>query len=432
MTSDATPSGTLRDTMRAGVRDVSGIWWWFLILGVLWTWFGMYVLSYRVGSLAAVAALVGVAFLFGGITQLAVAARVQSWRWLFIVAGILSVAAGIVTFVWPGRTLYIVAIFVAWYLIIFGVMHVVASLAGPKVQWWWAQLLLGIAEGVLGVWAVRSWQRSLLTLVTLVGVWAIFYGVSEIFAAFSIREAGKRVSCQWLCDGMARQVIGWKKRLTIAAFTLARAAPNLMTLTVAPRITSGDGSHTDCAGSGQEPGDQTDRRAPGRKGRRRRLGARCPGALVGVRAGVDGVQHHQPRVVDRPLGVVDRVGCVAFRPVRVTGRRAGVELLGPLVDLRLEVVHSGGGVGLHLRPLAPCAGGGLPGLLLGVLDGQVHVDLGLADALPKLVMGLGGGSLCRRLGLRGVLLERVELFGEVHASSLGGVDCVDCRSGCPQ
>src|SRR6266568_3920511 len=73
MTSDATPSGTLRDTMRAGVRDVSGIWWWFLILGVLWTWFGMYVLSYRVGSLAAVAALVGVAFLFGGITQLALA-----------------------------------------------------------------------------------------------------------------------------------------------------------------------------------------------------------------------------------------------------------------------------------------------------------------------------------------------------------------------
>ncbi len=43
------------------------------------------------------------------------------------------------------------------------------------------------------MWAVRSYQRSLLTLVTLVGVWAIFGGVSEIFAAFSLREAGKRV-----------------------------------------------------------------------------------------------------------------------------------------------------------------------------------------------------------------------------------------------
>ncbi len=193
MTSDAPPSTTLQDAIRTGVRDLSVIWWWFLILGVLWTWFGMFVLSYRVGSLAAVAAFVGVAFLFGGVTQLAVASRVQSWRWLFVVAGILSVAPGVMTFVWPGITLYVVSVFVAWYLIIFGVMHLVGALAGPKVAWWWTQLLLGVAELVLGVWAIRSWQRSVLTLVTLVGVWAIFHGVNEIFAAFSLREATKRV-----------------------------------------------------------------------------------------------------------------------------------------------------------------------------------------------------------------------------------------------
>ena len=119
-------------------------------LGVLWTLFGTYVLSYRVGSLAAVAALVGVAFLFGGITQLAVATRVQSWRWLFIVAGILGVAAGILTLVWPAITLYVVSILVAWYLIIFGIMHLVGALAGPKLRLWWTQLLLGMAELVLG------------------------------------------------------------------------------------------------------------------------------------------------------------------------------------------------------------------------------------------------------------------------------------------
>jgi uncharacterized membrane protein HdeD (DUF308 family) len=79
-----------------------------------------------------VAALVGVALLFGGLTQLAVATRVQSWRWLVIVAGILGVAAGILTFVWPAITLYVVAILVAWYLIVFGVMHLVGALAGPS------------------------------------------------------------------------------------------------------------------------------------------------------------------------------------------------------------------------------------------------------------------------------------------------------------
>ena len=198
MTSDVTSSRSassrspLREAMRAGAREMSAMWWWFLLLGILWTWFGMYVLSYRVGSLAAVAAFVGVAFLFGGITQLVVATRVRSWRWLYIIAGIIGVAAGIGTFVWPDITLYVVSILVAWYLIFFGTIHLVDALAGPKRGWWWTGLLLGIAELVLGVWAVRSWERSLLTLMTLVGVWAIVYGVNEIFAAFTLRDAGKQ------------------------------------------------------------------------------------------------------------------------------------------------------------------------------------------------------------------------------------------------
>jgi uncharacterized membrane protein HdeD (DUF308 family) len=189
--SNATPSNPFQDAVRSGVRDLSSVWWWFLILGVLWTLFGTYVLSFRVGSLAAVAAFVSVAFLFGGVTQLVVAARVQSWRWLFIIAGILGIAAGILTVVWPAITLYVVSVLVAWYLIVFGIVHLVGALAGPKLRYWWTQLLLGIAELVLGVWAVRSWQQSLVTLVTLVGVWAIFHGVNEIFAAFSVRQAGK-------------------------------------------------------------------------------------------------------------------------------------------------------------------------------------------------------------------------------------------------
>jgi uncharacterized membrane protein HdeD (DUF308 family) len=74
-----------------------------------------------------------VAFLFGGITQLAVASRVQSWRWLFILSGTMGVAAGIGTFFWPSITLYVVSILVAWYLIAFGIIHLVDALAGPKL-----------------------------------------------------------------------------------------------------------------------------------------------------------------------------------------------------------------------------------------------------------------------------------------------------------
>jgi uncharacterized membrane protein HdeD (DUF308 family) len=113
-------------------REMSRIWSWFLILGIAWIWYGMFVLSYRVGSLVAVAALVGVAFLFGGVGQLLVAGRVETWRWLFIVTGILAVAAGIMTFAWPDITLYVVLILMAWYLIVFGIVHLVSALAGAQ------------------------------------------------------------------------------------------------------------------------------------------------------------------------------------------------------------------------------------------------------------------------------------------------------------
>ena len=192
MTTDMKTLDPVADTVRAGAREVSAVWWWSLPLGALWIWFGTFVLSYRVESLAAVAAFAGVAFLGGGITQLVVASRVPTLSWLSFIGGALGIAAGIVTLAWPGITLYVVSILVAWYLIAFGSLHLVSALAGPKLPWWWTGLLLGLAELVLGVWAARSWEHSLLTLVTLVGVWALCRGVSEIFAAFTLRQVAKQ------------------------------------------------------------------------------------------------------------------------------------------------------------------------------------------------------------------------------------------------
>ncbi len=193
MNTDVKTPGTLRDTIRQDARAVSRGWLWLVGLGTLWIWFGMFVLSFKVGSLVAVASFVGTAFLFGGITQLLVSSRVPTLRWLSILGGSLGVVAGMVTFAWPDITLYVVSVMVAWYLIVFGTIHLVNALAGPKLAFWWNGLLLGLSELVLGVWATRSWEHSLVTLVTLVGVWAICRGVSEIVAGFTARQVGSQV-----------------------------------------------------------------------------------------------------------------------------------------------------------------------------------------------------------------------------------------------
>jgi uncharacterized membrane protein HdeD (DUF308 family) len=191
MTSSVKTPDPLLDTVRAGAHQASTAWGWIVALGALWIGYGMFVLSFQVGSLVAVASLVGVAFLLGGTTQLVLAAREPTLRWLNIIGGLLGIAAGLLTFAWPGITLYVVSIMVACYLIVYGTIHIVNALAGPKLPGWWTGLLFGITELVLGVWATRSVETSLLTLVTLVGVWAISRGINEIFAGFTLRQIGK-------------------------------------------------------------------------------------------------------------------------------------------------------------------------------------------------------------------------------------------------
>jgi uncharacterized membrane protein HdeD (DUF308 family) len=173
-----------RDTVRGLTRS----WWLFLVVGILWILFGMFVLSYNVGSLWALAVFCGVTFIGTGITQLLGAGRVEGWRWLYILGGVLSILAGILAFAWPGRTLLVISVVLAWFLVFKGIVDVVAALASIGRPWWWLGLILGVLELLLGIWAAGYPGRSLFVFVNLVGIFAMFYGFGEIFAAFDLRR----------------------------------------------------------------------------------------------------------------------------------------------------------------------------------------------------------------------------------------------------
>jgi uncharacterized membrane protein HdeD (DUF308 family) len=188
--SDLSTEPVISDAVRrAVVRELARSWWLLLLLGVFWVLFGMFVLSYRVGSLLALAVMAGVAFLLSGIAELTASTRVPSWRWLYIVGGLLSIIAGLTALVWPGVTLFALSVVLSWFLVVMGIVHVIAALAGPKRDWWWMVLLLGVAEFLLGAWAAGYPGRSLLVFVNLVGIYALVHGFTDIFAAFALREA---------------------------------------------------------------------------------------------------------------------------------------------------------------------------------------------------------------------------------------------------
>ena len=178
---------------RDAVRRLASSWWLFLILGILWILFGMFVLSYNVGSLLALAVFIGVTFVMTGITQVLAAGRVDSWKWLYLIGGVLSIIAGILAFIWPGSTLLVLSVILAWFLVFKGIVDTVGALASIGRPWWWLGLLLGIVEFLLGIWAAGYPGKSLFVFVNLVGIYAIFYGFTELFAAFELRGLGRRL-----------------------------------------------------------------------------------------------------------------------------------------------------------------------------------------------------------------------------------------------
>jgi uncharacterized membrane protein HdeD (DUF308 family) len=178
---------------RDAIRGITRAWWLFLLIGILWILFGMFVLSYNVGSLLALAVFAGVTFIMTGVNQLLAAGRVESWRWLWVIGGALSIIAGIMALVWPGRTLLVLAGLLGWFLVFKGIVDIVGALSAHGRPYWWLGLILGVLELLLGIWAAGYPGRSLFVFVNLVGIYAIFYGFTELFAAFDLRGLGHRL-----------------------------------------------------------------------------------------------------------------------------------------------------------------------------------------------------------------------------------------------
>jgi uncharacterized membrane protein HdeD (DUF308 family) len=69
----------------------------------------------------------------------------------------------------------------------FVAFDVVISLSNTNLKGWWLLLLAGIISFALGAWTIGNPDRSVLLLVTILGVYAIFHGVAELMFGFQVR-----------------------------------------------------------------------------------------------------------------------------------------------------------------------------------------------------------------------------------------------------
>ncbi len=112
----------------------------------------------------------------------------RNW-WLAALRGALAVVFGVAAFVWPGLTLEVLVLLFGAYAFVDGAVVLSFGLmaAGDHERWWPLVLggVVGIATGVLTFIYPGA---TALALVYVIGAWAIITGILEIAAAIRLRK----------------------------------------------------------------------------------------------------------------------------------------------------------------------------------------------------------------------------------------------------
>jgi len=178
------------------IAPVTGKWWIPLVTGVAWLVVSVLIFRFDYSTVAAVAVLFGIVAIASSLNEVMLAAiSTTGWRIAHLLFAAVTFAIGIISFIHPGDTFVALAALVSFYLVFRGSFDLVQAFSLSRyLPGWWLLLITGIAELLIGFWAAGSWDLSVVVLVAWVGATALMRGLTEIVAAFQLRDVGHALS----------------------------------------------------------------------------------------------------------------------------------------------------------------------------------------------------------------------------------------------
>jgi uncharacterized membrane protein HdeD (DUF308 family) len=169
-------------------------WWALLLRGIAAVLFGLAALFWPGLTLFVLIVFFGAYALVDGI--FAIVAGISGSggrRWLLLAEGALGVLAGLVAFFYPGITALVLLYVIAFWAIFTGILEVVMAIwLRREIENEWLMGLSGVLSVLFGVILAVLPGVGLLSLVWLVGIYALIFGVALIVLGFRVR--GRRAS----------------------------------------------------------------------------------------------------------------------------------------------------------------------------------------------------------------------------------------------
>jgi uncharacterized membrane protein HdeD (DUF308 family) len=181
--------------MRVPVIDVDSLshnWWVVVLRGLAGMAFGLVTFFAPGISLLALVLVFGAYALVDGILAIISAIRRERpgdrW-WLLLLEGIVGIAAGVVAFLLPGMTAFVLLYVIAAWALVTGVLEIAAAIRLRKaIKGEWLLVLSGILSVVLGV-LLAVWPiPGVLAVVIWIGAYAFVFGALLLALGLRLRS----------------------------------------------------------------------------------------------------------------------------------------------------------------------------------------------------------------------------------------------------
>lgn len=179
-------------TQAQALPSETGHWWALALRGVIAILFGLAALLRPGIALEALILLFGAYALVDGVFAIVGVfggTRGGTPRWLLLAEGVASVLAGLIAFALPGLTAVLLLYLIAVWAIITGISEIAMAIRlRQEIRGEWALIVGGAFSVLFGViLAIIGPVAGLLSLIWLIGIYAVAFGILMLVTAFSVR-----------------------------------------------------------------------------------------------------------------------------------------------------------------------------------------------------------------------------------------------------
>ena len=195
MSSSAAPPHLAREGVGVSdatdtAREISRLWWVWLVAGVAWIVAALVILQFDSASVTTIGVIIGAMFAGAAIQQFVLAAIAPALKWLWALFGVFFAIAAGVCFFNPAETFAGTADVLGFLFLIVGVWWTIrAFLVRDGDPLWWLSLISGLLMVILAFWTSgQFFIEKAYTLLVFAGIWALMHGITDIVRALQVRS----------------------------------------------------------------------------------------------------------------------------------------------------------------------------------------------------------------------------------------------------